>query len=92
MNLQGKSAMIHVLDGWRGDLLGDELQHAADVTCLDCGREWLALFPVSGNAGRLECPECHGHRSKPERYYAGGHYVLETKKRGLVEMDVIDHE
>lgn len=92
MNFQGMYVAVHVMEGWDGDLLGDEKQYAADIVCLECGRKWLALYPVSGNSGKLECPDCGGHTSKPIRHYSGGHYVIETQKRGLIEMDVIDHE
>jgi Zn finger protein HypA/HybF involved in hydrogenase expression len=34
----------------------DELWCAMPSQCLDCGKEWVAVFPLA--AADIECPEC----------------------------------
>ena len=35
-----------------------DLWTTAKAECLDCGKEWQAVYPLA--AGNLECPKCRG--------------------------------
>jgi Zn finger protein HypA/HybF involved in hydrogenase expression len=45
----------------------DELWLGIPAECLDCGKEWVAVFPLG--AGDLECPQCGSDNTV--RFYDG---------------------
>lgn len=44
--------------------LDDHRPHKAQyVACMDCGKDWVAVFPAT--AQRLECPSCRAMAGEP---------------------------